>query len=172
MPKPYARPTARESAADPQRFRLYRMENEQIGARNYLELSRKNLGSYVRSMARAYRVPMPKLAFKNLGPWAAEYQNPNLMTFGYKRTSRDLLTAAHEFAHHLHYWLTHGGSEIQEDHGPEFMSCYMSILDTSRFIPVEGMRAICDKHGIRYIDFKGWNDVDKLQKAIYGRRSA
>lgn len=164
MPKPFGYPLRKSPASDPQQFRLYRMENEAIGARQYLQLGDDELKRYVNGLVRAYRMPRVKVVFRDLGRWAAEWEEPNILTFGTKTTSRDLLTAAHEVAHHLHNWLIDGA--LQQNHGKEFLGCYMSILDTSRFIPVVGMRAICERYKLEYVDPGEGGDVAKLKKAV------
>ena len=160
----YRRPIKRSPKSDPQQYRLYRLENEAIGARHYMRLPKRALTTYVNSLIRAYGMPGIQIVFEDLGRWAAEWREPNIIVFGRKTTSRDLLTAAHEVAHHLHGWLM--GELKQQDHGPEFMACYMSILDTSRMIPVVGMKAICDSYGIEYLEPPSKPDVNKLRKVV------
>jgi hypothetical protein len=145
------------------------MENEAIGARSYLRLSRETLEKFIRSMCRQYRLPKVKIEYQDLGRWAAEWEYPNILRFGKKTTSRDLLTAAHELAHYLHSHIAPNNEH--EPHGAEFMGCYMSVLDTVRFIPVRGMRAICDSYQIRYVDPGTTSSYLKLTKAVWGRKS-
>jgi hypothetical protein len=167
MPKPFDMAIAKSPPSDPQRHLLYRMENEAIGARQYLQLTRAQLTRYINSLVRAYRMPKVVIRFGELGRWAAEWCEPNILTFAHKAASRDLLTAAHEVAHHLHGWLSQG--LVQEGHGPEFMACYMSILDTTRHIPVAGMRAICRQYGVRFKDPGDTSDITELVRAVRGR---
>src|SRR5438067_10143494 len=120
------------------------MENEAIGARSYQQLTRTRIGQLVRSIARNYKVPCPRLVWKNLGKWAAEWTEPGEIALNTrKRTASDILTVTHEMAHHVHHHLSNGADAKQEAHGPEFMACHISILDSCRVIPVVGMRAIC-----------------------------
>lgn len=72
----------------------------------------------------------------------------------------------HELAHHIHYWLSDDGAVDQEAHGPEFMACHISILDTCRFIPVVGMRAICGEWRVRYADPGTGNSLKVLRGIV------
>lgn len=164
MPTKYCRPIKRSPKSDPQQYRIYRMENEAIGARSYLHLSRADLRKYLRALTRTFTTPPVKVVFEDLGRWAAEWREPNIIVFGQKTTSRDLLTAAHEFAHHLHGYIS--GDVIHENHGKEFMGCYMAVLDVSRFIPVYGMRAICAKYKIAYVDPGDKCNMKRFQRTI------
>lgn len=164
----YKRPLKKSPKSDPQQYRVYRMENEAIGARSYQSLRRADLGRFVRAVCREYRLPSVKLRYENLGRWAAEWRSPNIIVLGIKTTSRDLLTIAHELAHHLHGALAEGLT--QEDHGPQFMACYLSILDTARIIPVVGMRAICAQYKIRYIDPGLSGSLFTLRKRVRAKR--
>ena len=143
------------SKKDPQQFRLYRMEREDIGARDYMRLTWKECARVVRSVCRAYGVPGAKLRRKVMGRWAAEYDNTRYckITLNPKKgTATDLLTILHELSHHVHWHLgpVHVGE--QEDHGPQFMACYISILDTVRLIPRDAMATICRRRRLRFIN--------------------
>jgi hypothetical protein len=166
MAKPFDRPIKESPANDPQQYLLYRMENEAIGARQYLRLTTRQVKTYVTGLVRTYGMPKIELKFEDLGRWAAEWREPNIIVFGRKTTSRDLLTAAHEVGHHLHGWLSAGLD--QQAHGPEFMACYMSILDTSRFIPIAGMKAICRSYGLKFKDPTDDQDINTLKKIVRG----
>ena len=164
MAKPFAKPIRESPESDPQQYLLYRMENEAIGARQYLSLTRNELTRYLNGLVKTYRTPPVKIVFEDLGDWAAEWRDPNIIVFGTKRSSRDILTAAHEFSHHLHGHLAE--DFVHENHGREFMACYMSVLDVSRMIPVVGMRAICKSYGIKFADPGTEPDVEKLAKIV------
>jgi hypothetical protein len=164
LPTKYRRPVKRSPKSDPQQYRLYRIENELIGARSYLRLSREDLRRYIRALTRTFKTPPVKVVFEDIGKWAAEWREPNIIVFGKKTTSRDLLTAAHEFAHHLHGHLI--GDRPQPNHGKEFMGCYMLVLDVSRFIPIIGMRAICTKAKLEFVDPGETCNVKRFQRMI------
>lgn len=172
MPTKYRIAVKRSPPADPQQYRVYRLENEAIGARHYARLTRSTIRRLVRSVCRAYRLPQPDVVWKDLGKWAAQWESHEgvrrrTISFNtHKQTSSDLLTVTHELAHHLHYELGGEIADTQESHGPQFMACHMSILDTCRVIPVIGMRAICDRYKIRYIDPGDNNSIAQLQRAI------
>jgi hypothetical protein len=164
----YRYPLKRSPKSDPQQYRVYRMENEAIGARSYMNLGRGKMRAIVRSVCRNYRVPLVRLKWTPmLGRWAAEWSEPNVISLNTKKgTSSDLLTVTHELAHHLHYHLDPTASATQENHGPEFMACHMSILDTCRVIPVVAMRALCDSYKIRYADPGNSNSLARLSAIV------
>lgn len=167
MAQRFRRPIKKSPASDPQQYRLYRMENEAIGARTYMSLTRKDLARFVRAVCREYRIPKVVLKWENLGKWAAEWRSPNIIVLGTKKTSRDLLTIAHEMAHHLHWAIE--SEKDQQSHGPEFMACYLSILDTARIIPMVGMLPICEHYGLKVIH--PGSTLKSLIRAVRGSAS-
>lgn len=172
MPTKYRYPVKRSPKSDPQQYRVYRMENEGIGVRSYLRLSKDTIRKLAVSVCRNYRVPTTRLAWADLGKWAAEWreqpsQRASLIVLNTKKGSaRDPLTILHELAHHVHYWMADDGAPEQQAHGPEFMACYMSVLDTCRVIPVVGMRAICDAWRVQYADPGTDNSLATLQRIV------
>lgn len=171
MPRRFALPIRRSPKSDPQQYKLYRMESEAIGARQWLRLSRQNVIRFVRSACRTYGVPQLTIRFENHRKWAAYFLEPSLVVFSQKTTARDLLTAAHEFAHYLHYVVAGAESGKHAVHGREFMACYMSVLDTIRFIPAQAMALLCDERSIEYVRPKEGMGVDQLRKLICGSNS-
>lgn len=166
----YKRPIKKSPKSDPQQYLVYRMENEALGARSYMSLTRRDLARFVRAICRQYKLPKVELKYEDLGRWAAEWRSPNVIVLGMKKISRDLLTIVHELAHHLHEVIA--PDLPQESHGAEFMGCYMSILDTARIIPVIGMRAICADYKIRYVDPGTRSNLTKLRRAVRGSASS
>jgi hypothetical protein len=166
----YRYPLKRSPKSDPQQFRVYRMENEAIGARKYMQLTREVQQSLAHSVCRNYRVPRVKLEYVDLGRWAAEWgATPQTIRLNTKKgTSWDILTLTHELAHHVHHWLSDGAANGHESHGPEFMGCHMSILDTCRVIPVVGMRAVCEAWRVRYADPGTQNSLPRLKRVAMG----
>lgn len=172
MPAKYRMPIRRSPKADPQQYRVYRMENEAIGSRHYRRLSRRGIRTLIRSVCRDYGVAVPRIVWKDLGRWSAEWSTragteKRTISFSTrKKMSRDMLTVTHELAHHLHYEFAGLIADKQENHGPQFMACHMSILDTCRIIPIIGMRAICDAWRIRYVDPGTTRSPAKLKRVI------
>ncbi len=153
MPRKFSYPIKRSPKSDPQQYRVYRMENEAIGARCYMQMSRTAMRALAAMVCRNYRVPQVRLTWKDLGRWAAQWLEPSAIELSNsKGSARDILTITHELAHHIHHHLSGGADEHQQNHGAQFMACHMSILDTCRVIPVVGMKAICDDYGIAYFD--------------------
>lgn len=169
MAKRFKYPLRRSPKSDPQQYRVYRMENEAIGAREFMRMSRPAIRQLVRSVCRNYRVPQAKVVWCDLGKWAAEWDNGVIKLNTKKGTASDLLTVTHELAHHLHWHLA--GHDEHEAHGPEFMACHMSILDTVRAVPVVGMRAVCAKWKIRYHDPGTANSLARLKRICGSRRT-
>lgn len=139
------------------------METEAVGARHYAKLTRKKIRQLARSVCREYGVPQAEIRFKYLGRWAAEWDTGVITLNPKKGTSFDLITLTHELAHHLHYFI---GDEGHEAHGPQFMACHMSILDTVRAVPVAAMRVVCEKYGVRYADPGEKNSLRALRRAV------
>lgn len=164
-------PLRRSPKSDPQQYRVYRMESEAVGAMQYMQLSMKKIRVLVRAVCRNYGVPLARVVRRNLGRWAAMWCDKTITLNTIKGTARHLITITHELAHHLHYWLSGGKSEDQQAHGPEFMACHMSILDTLRIVPVCGMRAVCEKWKVDYRDPGMTCSLPKLQRIVCGSYS-
>lgn len=154
--------------SDPQQLRLYAMEREEIGARDYARLTFAECGRVIRSVCRAYGIPRPRL-FRRKLRHAAEWWKPpgqrysQIILSTAISTSHDLLTILHELAHHVHFYLADQPEE-DEDHGPEFMACYISIFDTVRFLPKDALATVCDRRGLRY--FLPGPTVDSLRRVL------
>lgn len=171
MPAKWKRPIKRSPKSDPQQYRLYRMEAEAIGCPYSARLSRKQIRRLVRAICKHYGVPQAVVQFRDLKGWSAHWEstdsgvivfNPN------KGTAMCVLTVLHELAHHLHCHLlgpANAGHAGIAAHGPGFMACYMSILDTARMIPVCAMKAICDQYRIQYVDPGTGQNWKRLKKA-------
>lgn len=61
------------------------------------------------------------------------------------RQGRNLLTLAHELAHHF---VEHKAPRSQ-DHGPRWVRFMGQLLDAFHVIPIEGYRAVCRRRGVR-----------------------
>lgn len=166
----FERPVGRSPASDPQRTRLYRMESEAIGSQYYNTMPRRMMVKLLRSLARNYAIPEPRPRFKDLGDWTAEWRSDGVITFNPSRRGfNSIVTVAHEFSHHLHAHLALERAFEQQPHGPQFMACYMSVLDTTRAIPVCGMRAICARYKIEFADPGDRNSLTALQRVVRSR---
>lgn len=174
MAAKYRYPIRRSPRSDPQQYRVYRMENEAIGARHYQRLNRATIMQIIRSVCRNYSVPRLPVVWKPLGRWAAMWVQDDagrieLQLNTKKATARATLTITHELAHHVHEHLAGSAADHHESHGPEFMACHISILDTCRVIPVVGMRAVCQAWNVRYHDPGTTNSLRKLQRIVRRR---
>ena len=175
MPAKFDMPLRRSPKSDPQQYRVYRMENEAIGARQYMQLTRGKIRALVRGVCKNYHVPAPVVLWADLGRWSAEWREQaserarGIVFNPSKKIAHDILTVTHELAHHLHYCLSAGAWQAQESHGPEFMACHMSILDTCRVIPVVGMRAVCAAWEVRFHDPGTRQSLARLQQICRGK---
>lgn len=167
MPVKYNRPVKRSPKSDPQQYRVYRCEKETIGAGAYVKMRLKEMQTFARAICRSYKMPQVEVRFKDLGEWGAEWRPPNQIVVNYrKRGMRNLITMAHELAHHLHEHIAPGNTH--QGHGPEFLACYMRILDTARIIPVVGMRAVLDSYKLKYNDPGTKTSWNALTRAVNG----
>lgn len=135
---------------DPQQYEVYRMEDDIIGPKQ-ARLSRKAIRQLCDGITSAFGVPDVGLRFRSLGPWAAQCTWAGNIRIGTKWSSYHALTVLHELSHHIHNRLNEKGRE-QQAHGPEFMACYMVVLDVARVLPVTCMRALCKKHKVKFLD--------------------
>lgn len=152
--------------SDPQQNLVYFMEGDALGAiRDKARMTRKDIRALVRSVCKTYGMPRAKVCFRPLKKWTAMWEEPYTLVFNTRAVlSHGLLVVLHELSHMLHYVIQ---PELKDEgHGPEFMCCYMDILDTTRTIPLAGMRAICDIYGIKYADRGKNNSLAALTKAV------
>jgi hypothetical protein len=110
----------------------------------------KKCKAIARSVCRIYGVPQARLYRRPLGKWAAMWYEGDILLNRDKSTSTDLNTILHELSHHLHWHLSGSNYNKHEDHGPQFMACYMSIMDTVRVLPRDAFAVICERRGLRY----------------------
>lgn len=153
MPPKFRMPIAKASRKDPQQFRLYRMEQECFKGLDRAELTLKQIERFTRAVARNYRVPTPTIKFVDLGKWSGQCWVSGLIELNPKRRgSRSVLTIAHEMAHHIHNHLVPDKYAKHQSHGPEFLCCYMSLLDTARIMPLVATRALFTSYRLKFID--------------------
>ena len=171
MPARFKWGVPRSPRTDSQRNRVYRMENEAIGGRHYCQLSDLEILARAKNVCELYSVPQAKVSWDDLGRWAAEWKDGSIRLNRNKVTSRSILTILHELAHHVHWGLGGEVSSQHENHGPEFVWCYMSLLDTSRIIPVFGMRPICDAYQVKYHDPGTRQSLVRLMRICQGQAS-
>lgn len=154
----------RSPKEDPQQYEVYDMENDFIGPKQ-AQLTKRAMRELAEAVTSAFRIPPVKLEFKKLGPWAALCHTDGRVIIGTKWSSQQVVTLLHELAHHLHNTITKKALE-QEAHGPEWVACYIVVLDVARVLPVVASRAICKKHKIKFIDPGEDRSVARLAKLI------
>lgn len=153
MPAKFRMPVAKSSKKDPQQYLLYRMERECFDGICRAQLTLAQIQTFAKAVCRNYGVPGVNFRLKDIGRWTGMcWTDGNIDLNPKKNKSRTLITVAHELAHHLHNWLVPELIAKQQNHGPEFLACYMSLLDTSRIVPLAGTRAIMQSYKLRYID--------------------
>lgn len=162
----------RSPKKDPQKHLVYFMEADSLGAlHHHAKMTRAGIRKFAKSVCGIYQVPQVAVQFKQLDSSAAHWQEPCTLIFNPKQMpwSQSLLIVIHELAHHVHYSLAPEG---QQDHGPEWMCCYMDILDAVRVLPYEGMRAVCDKYGVKYADRGNSERLSALKRAVLNYASS
>lgn len=165
MPVKYRMALKRSPRRDPQQYRFYRMESESIGARGYVVLTQTAIRKLIRSLCHKYNTKQAGVIFEDIGPWSGEWRSEGVIALNPGRSrARDLITVTHEFVHHLHEHIAPGNDH--QNHGPQFVACYMSVLDTARIVPVVGMRAILDSYKIKYNDPGTKNSLTDLRQAV------
>lgn len=164
-------PVKRSPKDDSQQYQLYRMEQECFGGMWRGKMTLKDMRSLANSVCRNYGVRKVEVAFKDLGKWAGQcWLNSKIEINPNKRAALSVICILHELAHHVHNQLAPYELLInQEPHGPEFMACYISVLDTARIVPLSGMRAILGAYNINYIDPGDDNKLSTLKARISKR---
>lgn len=161
-------PIRRSPKNDPQQYLLYRMEQECFGGMWRGKMTLKAIRSLADSVCKNYGVSKVKISFKDLGNWAGQcLSNSKIEINPNKRAALSIICILHELAHHIHNQLVPYDILIQqESHGAEFMACYMSVLDTTRIVPLAGMRAILKNYDLFYIDPGDDNSLTVLKEQI------
>jgi len=129
---------------DPQAERVYRMESEELSGHCRSVCDDATLKRFLRQGCAIYEVPVPQLVEggRKLGGW---YDSITCSIGLNPDCGRNLLTLAHELAHHV---VTVKWPRAQ-DHGATFVRVYAELLDLMRLVPIAGMRQICRRYGVR-----------------------
>lgn len=98
----------------------------------------------MREACDIYQIPVPSVmcGTRALG---GLYCPVTHRIFLHPECGHNLLTLAHELAHHV-VVLSFPRST---DHGPVWVRTYAELLDLLRLVPIAGMRAICRRHGVK-----------------------
>jgi len=165
----YRRKVKRSPKSDPQQYRLYRMESENLGCCGMVSMKLPQLRKMARAICRRFGMRRTKVSFKHLNGWAAMWYEPNFIHLDPKKNgARGPMVLAHEMAHQLHYEIA--GEMNQQGHGAEFLGCYMAILDAMRMIPVDAMKALAERYKLRYVDPGMKGRLRQLVEQIRGKR--
>lgn len=133
-----------ECKKDPQRHRFYSMERTIVAGSVKTITSPGCMDDIVRHACREWKVPVAELGVETRSRVYGSsnvdgiYLNPNY-------DGHNTLTLLHELAHWIqqHIW---PGSE---DHGPEFASIFLELLDRYNYMPRYATKAMYDHWGIR-----------------------
>lgn len=161
-------PVKRSPKKDPQQYLLYRMEQECFGGMWRGKMGLKAMRTLADSVCNNYGIDKVKISFKDLGAWSGQCASDSKIVINpNKRAALSLICILHELAHHLHNQLVPYEVMVkQQAHGPEFLACYMSLLDTTRIVPLPGMRAVLKEYDLFYIDPGDDCDVIELSRRI------
>jgi hypothetical protein len=136
--------------ADPNKQAVYRMEKREFaGVWLHVKQPMKYLQRRANAVCRLYEVPTVRLRVGRVEGGCAEYDSVDRLIRiddRHKVTARNLLTVAHELAHHI-VWERHGNRA--QDHGPMFVLVYGQVLSSLRLCPFAGWRAACKRHGVK-----------------------
>lgn len=171
MPKKFPNYVYQSPKKDPQQNLVYYLEGNGLqGIRDMPFVSQKAAKNLAFELCKNYDVSPVKVRFVELEGRLAEYDSSlpvPCISMNKNEKSIGLLILLHEFAHHLHFEICAGLE--QQDHGPEYMACYMSVLDCARVIPISGMAAILDEYGVKYCHPGKKNSLSTLRRVV--RRS-
>jgi predicted SprT family Zn-dependent metalloprotease len=133
---------------DPQREILYNMEFSELrGHWRGTKTKLKTLHRYVRLVCRLYGLQRPTLFCRRIkgGGQAVYWSEHNSIQLD-PTWGRVPVVLAHELAHHVTF---NKSAKVVQDHGPRFVRVYAEVLHIMRLMPMQGMKAICRKHGVK-----------------------
>lgn len=131
---------------DPQRKRLYAVENTYFAGHTQHKLNGKQMRRWVREICKEYGVPVPVVRIGRCEEnRVAQYdpEDDGAITLD-KAQGCNGLSVMHEMAHHI-CTLNHPRAA---DHGPAFCRIYGELLDRVRLVPFAGWIAVCAQHGV------------------------
>lgn len=137
-----------ELAQDPQRKLLYAMEFRELrGQWRGNKTSKKTLDRYMRLVCRLYGLPRLVIRYRTIATKGVYLHDARGCRITLDRQwGCNAVTLAHELAHYV----THKKfPATKQDHGARFVRVYAEVLHILRLMPIEGMKAICRKHGVR-----------------------
>lgn len=146
-PHYYRTKSYRPCKSDSQRHKVYEMERGIIGQALWTETDIVTLENITRHACRKWHVPVPDINIVSTGDHVFGYAD-HAIYLNKNFHGANISTLLHELAH----WI-HGEQKDyepdQESHGPEWVSIYISLMDTYRVMPRIAMEAMCDVHRIR-----------------------
>lgn len=130
---------------DDQKELVYAMEFRELrGLWRGTKTKLKTLKRYVRLVCRLYGLKPCGLFIRGMEAKGCYWNYDR--TIQLDPYGMNAVTLAHELAHYVVH-MKH--SSRAQDHGPQFVRRYAEILHILRLFPIEGMRAICRKHGVK-----------------------
>lgn len=127
-------PAVSNKRSDPQRDKVYQLEDALFGTVNNALLSRAAIGQAVEQYAAVFDVPPPTVQYRRMVHHDGE-QRGRYITLSTHRSKlgRSPITLCHEFAHYL--CTLCDPDDTWQPHGPEFVGIYALVLETAGVTP-------------------------------------
>lgn len=136
---------------DPQRRRMYRMEREFDGTTIGTKTDRQTLLDLITHACNKYKVDKPRLVIgHNRKVQELGYQLGDKIWLNGAFYGQNTMTLLHELAH----WIAQELFPDSDNHGPEFASIYMHLLDRYRILPAFAYRHLAKRWGIKIARLK------------------
>jgi hypothetical protein len=158
----------RSPKSDPQRARVYKMEN-MCGTSGRALLGRKQLREALTAWSEAFGVPEPKLVFRPIDH-AGEQQDDVIRLSTRAVDGRNPVTLAHEFSHYLMGLYDPQGRLAF--HGPEFVGVMMLVSHVGGIMPIAGSEWLAERMKVKYMDVKDVRSPVGLARKIKQRVEA
>lgn len=130
---------------DPQRERVYEMEDSELRGHYAHHASRKRLKRALNALCRDAGIPKAILYVRRFKTRCGYYEPFNRIIELDSEEGANYLVLCHEFAHHA----TWCKSPNATDHGPTWMKWYAWAADTVGLVPIAGMRAVARKYKVK-----------------------
>lgn len=135
--------------SDPQRGRLYRMEEREFNGHARHTLAETHLRNGLKALCRRLKISAPKLAIRRIDKSnVCGAYSPSLCLIElHPKMGKNAWTLAHELAHHV--IAVHDPKNQFQDHGPEFVHVFVILLDVMRLVPRIAMEPVLRKYRLQ-----------------------
>jgi hypothetical protein len=135
-------------ASDPQRERVYQIEEAFSGAWVHARTPRSNLLDLLDDVGKYYQLTPPRLkVVKRLSGGSSGCYGQGVIELSRAGSGTNPMVLLHETAHWLIDELFE--DETIEDHGPEFVILLIHLFDTYQIIPAAWYRQEAKRLGVR-----------------------